>query len=135
MTDRLPESNADQVALNLVVTAIVDEVTTPGESVAKLFDRMAAMSRDIGGDFRAATADWQGVLDNWDESEAKPLVNRQAQAMGDTWAKCWLLCQMVKRLHEDLERSCHEHPAASKIERVTYGHNGTLESWALRRDL
>lgn len=131
----LPESNADQVALNLVVNAIVDEVTTPGASLAKLFDWMAAMARDIGGDFRAATADWQGALDNWDESEATPLANRQGQAMGDTWAKRWLLCEMVKRLHEDLERTCLEHPAASKIERVTYGDDGTLESWSLRRGL
>jgi hypothetical protein len=134
MTEQFPESNADQVALNLVINAMVDEVTKPGESLAQLFDRMAAMARDIGGDSRAATSDWQGALDNWDDSEAKPLMARQDQAIGDTFAKRWMLCEMVKRLHENLEEDCLEHVAASKIERITYADDGTLESWSFRRN-
>jgi len=133
VTDPLPKSNADQVALNLVVNAMVDEVSRPGEALAELFDRMATMARDIGGDARAATADWQGALDNWDDSEAKPLMARQDQAIGDTWAKRWMLCEMVKRLHENLEHDCLEHVAASKIERVTYSDDGRLESWTFKQ--
>jgi hypothetical protein len=49
MTAQLPDSNADAVALNLTYNAIVDEIYAPGESLARLFERMAAMSRDIGG--------------------------------------------------------------------------------------
>lgn len=130
--DTLPESNGDNVALNLVVHAIVDEINTPGEALAGLLDRMAAMSRDIGGDFRVATADWHEMLKIGDEIEIKPVVDRQAQAMGDSWAKRWLLCLMFKRLYEDLEHCCLNHPAATKLERVTYAEDGTLESWSLR---
>jgi len=134
MPDQLPESNVDNVALNLTYNAIVAEVASPGESLAQLFERMAAMSRDIAGEYRVANADWQALLDSWDSSEVEPVVNRQAQALGDTWAKRWMLCKMVERLYGDLERSCLEHPAASKIARVTYAKDGTLESWSLRRD-
>ena len=124
MTDQLPESNADIVALNLVDHAIVDDIIDPGEALAKLFDRMAEMARDIGGDHRVANADWQELFKTMDRSDIEPVVDRQAQAMGDTWSKRWMLCMMAKRLHKELEAQCLDHPASSKIERVTYARDG-----------
>jgi hypothetical protein len=86
MAELLPKSNADIVALNLVDHAIVDEINTPGESLAKLFDRMAAICRDIGGEYRVANADWNDLVKSLDQSAIEPVVNRQAQTFGDTWA-------------------------------------------------
>ena len=135
MEERLPESNADLVALNIVDNAIVDDFNSPGEALARLFEQMAAMSRDISGDYRVATADWEKLIESMDQSEIGPTIGRQEQAFGDTWAKRWMLCVMAKTLHKQLEYRCLDHPAASKIQRVIYAEDGSLESWSLRRDL
>lgn len=134
MAELLPESNADMVALNLVHHAIIEEVNARGESLARLFDRMAKMAHDIGDDFRLAKIDWDEFVNiGFDQSETQAVVNRQAQTLGDTWAKGWMLCMMAKHLYELLEERCLDHPAVSQIERVNYADDGTLESWKARR--
>lgn len=83
-TDRLPESNADAVALNLVHNAIVDDINTPGEPIAELLESMVAIARNIGGDRRSATADWQDALSRLDPTEASDLGDRQLTHCGET---------------------------------------------------
>src|SRR5438477_8570190 len=112
MVAKLPDSNADIIALNLVHDAIVDEINKPGEALALLFSRMASISRDIGGDFRADRADWQDVLDNLpdiDESEFKSIAGSQSLLIGNSWAKNWMLCLIAKHLHALLEEQCLDH--------------------------
>ena len=130
-----PDSNADNVALNLVINAIVDEINTPGESLARLFDRMSAISRNVGGDFRVAGSDWNDAVSYIgavDETEIKNLVNRQELAMGDTWAQHWMLMQLAKHLYEELEMRCLNSPAATAIERIEYDHDGSVLRWTTR---
>ena len=72
-----PESNVDIVAPNLVMNAVIDDVLKPGDALAELFDQMATMARNIGGDHRVAMADWQELLDNFSDSEVKSVLRRQ----------------------------------------------------------
>lgn len=130
-----PDSNADNVALNLVMNAIVGEINTPGESLAGLLDRMAAISRNVGGDFRGAGSDWKEAVSGIgtiNETEIKNLVNRQELAMGDTWAQQWMLMQLAKRLYEELEMRCLESPAAVAIESIEYDNDGSVLRWTMR---
>ena len=130
-----PESNADIIALNLVHHAIVDDINDPGNAVATLLERMSAMSRNIGGDERAANADWRGAvsdLENASNSEIEPLVNRQVLAIGDTWSQRWMIMHMAKYLYHELERVCMDHPAASAIESISYTDDGGLDAWKQR---
>lgn len=136
-----PESNADIVAYKLVYRAVVDDINDPGNAIALLFESMAAISRDIGGDQRAAIADWNSVVPDLHGVEfsemqpvelpqVPPLVNRQALAMAEAWAKRWMLMHMAKHLCEELERVCMESPAASAIESIEYDESGRkVESW------
>ena len=129
----VPESNVDIVALNLVMNAVVDDVMKPGDALAELFDRMATMARNIGGDHRIAMADWQELLDNFSDSEVESVMRRQEFAFCEAWAQRWLLCQMVKFIHSNLENDCLKSSAASAIESVIYNNDGTVESWKIRQ--
>ena len=136
MAAHLPQSNADIVALNLVYDAFIDEINTPGQSLAQLLEQMASLSRDIGGDFHAGGADWEQMLEQPQdaiESEFEPTVGRQALTIGDIWAKRWMLCMMAKHIHAKLEEECLDHPAASKIEVIAYGEDGSVDSWSTRK--
>ena len=96
---------------------------------------MATISRNIGGDHRAATSDWQDATADLaanSEADIKDLVNRQELAIGDTWAQRWMLTHMAKHLFQELERQCLDSPAATAIANVTYSDDGTVESWAQR---
>ncbi len=133
MPPQLPESNAEIVAFNIVDHAVVDDLNTPGEAIALLLEKMAAISRDIGGDFRAGNADWRQMVDKGDDAEIKPTVDRIALAIGDTWAKRWILCMMTKHLSEALENSCLDSPASTVIESISYGQDGSIQSWTQRK--
>lgn len=130
-----PDSNAENVALNLVINAIVGEINTPGESLARLFDRMSAISRNVGGDVRAVGIDWKEAVSDIgsiNETEIKNLVNRQEFAIGDTWAQTWMLMQLARHLYEELKMRCLESPAATAIERIEYGDDGSVLRWTMR---
>ena len=129
-----PNSNADNVALNLVMNAIVGEINTPGQSLAELFDRMSAISRNIGGDYRAASTDWKDFVSDIGESnktEIKDVVNRQERTIAETWAQQWMLMQLAKRLYQELEMRCIESPAATAIEKIVYDDEGRVLQWML----
>ena len=119
-SSQIPESNADIVALNLVYHAIIDDINDPGKAIAVLLESMARISRNIGGDERAANADWRAVVSDSSSvelSEVRPLVNRQELAIGDTWAQRWMLMHMAKHLFEELERVCMESRLPSRSNR------------------
>jgi len=129
---KLPESNASIVAHDLVFNAMVDDVTNPGEALALLFEKMAVMARNIGGEYRAARADGEQLLSAAD-AEIEATIRRQEFAFGESWAQRWMLCLMTKCLYGDLERDCLNSPAASAIASVKYADDGTVETWRIRR--
>lgn len=134
-SSKMPDSNADIVALNLVYHAIVDDLNDPGNAVAALLESMAKISRNIGGDQHATDTDWQsGTCDltSVELSELGLLVNRQELTMGGIWAQRWMLMHMAKHLCEELERVCMESPTASAIESITYNDSGAVEAWKER---
>jgi hypothetical protein len=135
MNDQIPKSNADVIALNVVDHAIVDEINRPGEALAGLFLKMAAMAHDIGAEHSAAASDWHEVLanvENHDVSDLSNLVDRQALTLGDTWSKRWMLAFLAKHIYRALERACIQSPAAPAIARVEYENDGSLRSWTLQ---
>jgi len=133
-----PSSNVDHVAMNVVENAFVDSVYNPGEAIALLLEKMAAMARDIGGAHRACVTDWNSVLPSLrvaDEAELEPMVKRQVLTEGDTWAQEWMLCQMAKHLYERFEYRCLcETPFAEHIESVEYEDDGRVRQWKQRAD-
>lgn len=132
---RIPDSNADIVAFNLVCGAIVDNVTNPGTAIARLLEIMAAMSRNVGGDVHAANTDWHGSLSELADGrnpDFAPIVNRQELTIGEIWAQQWMLAHIAKHLYLELERTCMESPAAPAIQSVMYSNAGTVETWKKR---
>jgi len=134
--DTVPTTNADIVSANLVLNAIVGDINDPGKSLAELLETMATMSRNIGGDHRAASSDWNDAIPtivNKTDKEIQELVSRQELAIGETWAQRWMLMHLAKHLQDELERQCIESPAATAIESIVYTDDGRVETWSLRK--
>lgn len=136
-TVQLPESNADNVAVNLVFDAIIKDVHKPGDAIADLLEKMAAMAREIGAESRVTNADRHSVVDEMkkdgiEQSEMLEMTRRHLTAGGDIWAREWMLCNMAKHLHHRLEVSCTEFPLAAAIETVEYESDGSVKCWHQR---
>lgn len=134
-TIQMPESNADNVALNLVYDAIVDDTQKPGDAIAELLEKMAGMAREIGRVNRFTNAEWRNMVAEFGtESDIKSVVDGHLEAAGDMWAQEWMLCNMAKHLHDQLERNCLDFPFAEKIESIKYERSGKVESWTQRNE-
>jgi hypothetical protein len=132
MIDQTPASNGELVALNLVEHAIIDELIKPGVALADLFDRMAQIARDMGGEYSSVTRDWREAMERLHAGHAVDsggLVGRQELAIGDAWCKRWMLCLIAKKRHERLEERLGEDPAAKVIKTISYSEDGSLDSW------
>lgn len=132
---RIPDSNADIVAFNLVCDAVVDNIIDPGTAVAGLLEIMAAMSRNVGGDINAAKSDWHDSMSELAQArnpDFGPIVNRQELTIAEIWAQRWMLANIAKHLYLELERTCMESPAAAAIQSVTYSNSGAVETWKKR---
>ena len=131
---KTPESNASNVAFNLVSHAMVDEHISPGEALAQLFEKMANITRNVAGDQRVASSDWNegfvGLKAKSDE-ELSELFGRQELAIGETWAQQWLLTHIAKVFYEEMERLCLASPVATAMKSVVYDASGKVESWSL----
>jgi hypothetical protein len=133
-----PESNVENVALNLVYDAIVDDVNNTGEAVGALLDRMARIAREIGHAYRASNIDWNEEMSEYVGEDMVPgqfeqLIHRVGLTTGEAWAQYWMLTHLARNLCKQLEMICDNDPFAAHIESIEYEADGSVKSWSQRK--